>query len=354
MSIRQANFLTKLRSWEYWPLHLIYTPIYLYWVWLGLRARHLFFFTAANPAIDMGGLYGESKSSILKQMPLDLIPKTIYVTPDQHDDEVAQLAKGKGISFPLIAKPDMGERGFKVEKLNNKEELIQYRKEVHTEIIIQEFIDYPEEVAILYYRFPDAEKGNITSITLKEYLSVTGDGTSTVRQLMQAYPRARLQLDIFEEKDPDLLHKIPPKGEKWELNPIGNHSRGTTFLDGTHLVDDQLIETFDQISHQLDGIYFGRYDIKCQNFESLRAGKDFCILELNGLKSEPTHIYQPGFSIWKAYGILFRQWKTIYKIAIANHKLGVPYSSVMDAVRKFSERNQQMKEVRGHQAVQST
>lgn len=349
MNIRWANFWTKLGAWEYWPLHLIYTPIYLYWIWLGLRTRSLFFFTAANPAIDMGGLYGESKSSILKQMPDDLIPKTIYVSPDIHDESVAQMIKGKGISFPLIAKPDMGERGFKVEKIKNHEELVQYRKEVPGELIIQEFIDYPEEVAILYYRFPTSEKGAITSITLKEYLSVQGDGTSTVRQLMQRYPRARLQLDTFEEKHPDLLSQVPPAGAKWELNPIGNHCRGTTFLDGTHLVDDQLIETFDRISHQLDGIYFGRYDIKCQNFESLRQGKDFCILELNGLKSEPTHIYQPGFSIWKAYGVLFRQWKTIHQLAVANHELGVPYTGLREGVQKFFKRSQYMKGIRENQ-----
>lgn len=296
----------------------------------------------------MGGLYGESKSSILKILPQELIPKTIYVNPAHSDEEVIAMAQNQGIHFPLIAKPDKGERGFKVEKIRNPEELRQYREEVRTQLIIQEFIDYPEEVAILYYRFPDAQQGEITSITLKEYLSVTGDGKSTVRELMENYPRARIQLDTFEQKHPALLEKIPPLGEKWELNPIGNHCRGTTFLDGTHLVDPQLLDTFDQISHQLEGIYFGRYDIKCQSFDSLREGKDFCILELNGLKSEPTHIYQPGFSIWEAYGILFRQWKTIYKLAVANHRLGVPYTTIKEGIRKFSARNQYMKDMSGN------
>lgn len=295
----------------------------------------------------MGGLYGESKSSILKILPQDLIPKTIFVNPSHSDEEVISMAQDQGIHFPLIAKPDKGERGFKVEKIRDPEELRQYRQEVRTLLIIQEFIDYPEEVAILYHRFPDAQEGEITSITLKEYLSVTGDGKSTVRELMENYPRARLQLDTFEQKHPALLEKIPPANEKWELNPIGNHCRGTTFLDGTHLVDQQLLDTFDQISHQLEGIYFGRYDIKCQSFDSLREGKDFCILELNGLKSEPTHIYQPGFSIWKAYGILFRQWKTIYKLALANHRLGVPYTTITEGVQKFSARNQYMKDMAG-------
>lgn len=346
MRFNWTNFLIKLKSWEYWPLHLVYTPVYLYWVWLGIRAKHLFFFTAANPSIVMGGLFGESKSSILKQLPQELLPKTIFIHPDHSDEETERLATEKGISYPMIAKPDMGERGFKVEKIANQAELIQYRKEVQTDLIIQEFIDYPEEVAILYHRFPGSAKGEITSITLKEYLSVTGDGISTVRQLMQAYPRARLQLDTFEEKHPALLDQVPPKGEPWELNPIGNHCRGTTFLDGTHLVDEDLVEIFDRISHRLEGIYFGRYDIKCQSFESLRQGQDFRVLELNGLKSEPTHIYQPGFSIWEAYGVLFRQWKTIYQIALANHRKGVPYTRVKDAVNLFTARRQYMKRVK--------
>jgi len=335
MKNRWGKFWIKLKSWEYWPLHLIYTPIYMYWIWLGLRARSLFYFTAANPAIKMGGLYGESKSEILQALPQRLIPKTIYVSPDEGVEAIEKRANAVGIHFPMIAKPDKGERGFKVEKLKDQAELSSYREAVPTQLIVQEFIDYPEEVAVLYYRFPGEKSGKITSITLKEYLSVTGDGTSTVRQLMQAYPRARLQLDTFEAKQPELLSQVPPAGERWELNPIGNHCRGTTFLDGTHLIDDQLLATFDHVSHQLDGIYFGRYDIKCQSFESLRRGENFCILELNGLKSEPTHIYQPGFSIWKAYGILFRQWKTVYKLALANHQLGVPYTRFRDGVRMF-------------------
>ncbi len=346
-----ANFWIKIKSWEYWPLHLVYTPIYLYWVWLGLRARSLFFFTAANPAIEMGGLFGESKSSILQVLPQELIPLSIYVEPSQSDEEVLSLAQAAGIHFPFIAKPDMGERGFKVEKIEDSAAFFAYRKEVPTRLIIQEFVGYPLEVAVLYYRFPGEKQGKITSITLKEYLSVTGDGSSSVRQLMQAYPRARLQLATFEAKHPALLDQILPAGERRELNPIGNHCRGTTFFDGTHLVDAQLLKTFDGISHRLKGIYFGRYDIKCQDFEALRQGRDFCILELNGLKSEPTHIYQPGFSIWKAYSVLFRQWKTIFQLAKANHALGVPYMGFKEGMKAFGARNDYMKAMAEGQQV---
>ena len=174
-------------------------------------------------------------------------------------------------------------------------------------------------------------------MTLKKFLSVTGDGKSTVRELITAYPRAKLQLETLEESQPKLMNQIPDKGEEVRLVSIGNHCKGTTFLGGNHLIDEQLTQIFDEISSQIDGIYFGRFDIRCQSVEALKAGQHFKILEINGVKSEPTHIYEPGFSIWEAYRILFRQWNTIYKISMENKARGFVFPTFKEGLKTGRE-----------------
>ena len=50
---------------------------------------------------------------------------------------------------------------------------------------IQEYVDYPLEVGIFYYRYPDAETGHISGIVGKEFLTVTGNGKDSLIQLLE-------------------------------------------------------------------------------------------------------------------------------------------------------------------------
>ena len=58
--------------------------------------------------------------------------------------------------------------------------------------IIQEFLTHKYECGIFYYRHPNEKKGTITYITLKEFLSVRGDGISTLKELVHLNNRASL------------------------------------------------------------------------------------------------------------------------------------------------------------------
>jgi hypothetical protein len=109
-------------------------------------------------------------------------------------------------------------------------------------------------------------------------------------------------MQIPKLRDKLNLHEILPKGEKKCLVPYGNHNRGTEFLDGQALITEKLEQTFDGILKNIQGFYYGRLDIRYQTFEALEEGRDFSIIELNGAKSEPTHIYDPKHSFW--YGQL--------------------------------------------------
>jgi len=53
---RQRGRMIRWKHWEYWPSWAYYFPMLAYYPWLALKARHLCFFTAANPGIYTGGM----------------------------------------------------------------------------------------------------------------------------------------------------------------------------------------------------------------------------------------------------------------------------------------------------------
>ena len=82
------------------------------------------------------------------------------------------------LEFPIIFKPDVGERGNEVEKIDDKQMLEAYLANIDEDFIAQEYIDYEIELGILYYKFPNQDKSGITSIVKKEFLGVIGDATA--------------------------------------------------------------------------------------------------------------------------------------------------------------------------------
>lgn len=329
--MKWKRFFTKLYKWEFWTFWVFYIPVYYYWAYCWIRTRSMFFFSAANPAMDMGGFIDYPKMEIFKIIPPDLLPNMVFITNEDEKKQAEQMVVAKGIQFPLIAKPDRGERGKGVAKIKNPEQLNAYLAEATDKIILQDFIEHPLEFGIMYYRLPNEERGNITSIVQKEFLTVTGDGKSTVRQLMRKSQRVALYEAHVEGSYPEILEKVPAKGEATLLEPIGNHSRGTIFRNSNHLINDQLIKVFDNMSKRIEGFYFGRYDIKVPTMEDLYAGKNIILMELNGVNSEPAHIYDPDMNIFAAYRDLLKHWQVLYKVSSQNHKNGVPYISSREA-----------------------
>lgn len=329
--MKWKRFFTKLYKWEFWTFWVFYIPVYYYWAYCWIRTRSMFFFSAANPAMDMGGFIDYPKMEIFKIIPPDLLPNMVFITNEDEKQQAEQMVAAKGIQFPLIAKPDRGERGKGVAKIKNPAQLNAYLAAATDKIILQDFIEHPLEFGIMYYRLPNEERGNITSIVQKEFLTVMGDGKSTVRQLMRKSQRVALYEEHVEGSYPEILEKVPAKGEATLLEPIGNHSRGTIFRNSNHLINDQLIEVFDNMSKRIEGFYFGRYDIKVPTMEDLYTGKNIVLMELNGVNSEPAHIYDPDMNIFAAYRDLLKHWQVLYKVSSQNHKNGVPYINSREA-----------------------
>ncbi len=340
--LTRSNFFIKLKSWEYWPFGILHFPAIIYFAWLSLRARSFIFFSASNPGIPMGGMFGESKYEVLKKVPSQYIANSALIGVPSTKEEILYTIKKHNLGFPLIFKPDIGERGFMVERINSEDDIDKYLLKMKFDFVIQELIDLPLEYGIFYMRFPNHEKGVVTSIVMKEMLSVTGNGKSTLQELILDKDRAKLQWQKLKVMYRSRLDEILKKDETIELVSIGNHCLGTKFLDGSHLINERLSATFDNISKQVDGFYFGRFDLRCSTLDDLYSG-NVKVMELNGCGAEPAHIYHPGYPMTKALGVLLMHWRNIFIISRENARRGIHYTSFKDALgyyRRFKAATQ--------------
>ena len=319
-------FWHKLTHWEYWPLHVIYFPIYLLYGYYSIKAKSICFFNAVNPSIKNGGLMMESKKKVYDLIPKKYYAKTLLIHSKTTSEEIKFLLKKDDLSFPLIAKPDIGLRGSAVKKIHSEKELFDYHEKANFDYLIQDFIPLPNEIGVFYVRYPGDTKGIITGIVFKETLTITGDGISTVEKLLNQTPRYQIQIEALKPKYGSMYKKVLPKDKKLNLMPYGSHSRGAKFTDFSSIITPQLTESINKICLQIEGFHYGRLDIKYNTVEELEQGKNLMIVELNGAKSEPTHIYDPDHSLFFAWKTLAKHMQYMFEISQVNHKSkGTPY-----------------------------
>ena len=279
----------------------------------------------------------ESKKLIYDIIPPQYIPKTLGFKKGTTGADVLKAMDTLGISYPCIAKPDIGCKGRGVEKVYTAADITRYASRINMDFLIQELILFPEEVGIFYCRIPGEENGKITGIVAKEFLIIKGDGESTITQILEKEPRYHFQLPALQKIYGEELNRVLAKDEVKNMVPYGNHARGAKFIDVTHWADEQFNRNFDNICRQIPEFYFGRLDIMYKNREDLEAGKNFLIIELNGAGSEPTHIYDPGHSLFFAWKEIARHLRLLSIISIKNHKMGYRYLTVKEGLQMFRE-----------------
>ncbi|MDE2795718.1 MAG: alpha/beta fold hydrolase [Gemmatimonadota bacterium] len=304
----------RARRWEFWPPWLFYPPVLAWGAWLALKYRSLTVFTAANPAFPDGGLVGESKSEIL-----GAIGERARVARTVVAGEGGAVADAVG-GLPVVVKPDVGERGAGV-AIVRSEEALRARLDVPgRKLIVQEYVP-GEELGVFYYRFPGEERGRIFGITGKRPPVVTGDGRRSLGDLVLEDRRLRCQRRVFGRTLGAGLDRVPGPGERVVLEERGNHCFGCEFRDDAHLETPALAAAIDEVSRSIDGFFFGRYDIRGETMADIQAGR-FKVIELNGVSSEATNIYDPRGTLRAAYRTLFRQWELAFRIGAANRALG--------------------------------
>ena len=327
------KIFNQITQWEDWHWLAKYIPIMPAWCWYCLKSRSFWFFTPSNPTLTFGGFIGETKQEMYKQLPISSFPSSVYIKPFIDFTEVKTQFIAANLSYPVAVKPDAGMMGLMFRKISSDEGLKLYHLAMPVDYIIQEFIDYPLEVSVFYYRYPDMNQGTITGFLKKEFLQVMGDGRATLLQLMLNYPRVSLRLEEMKLKHQDRLGEILPEGQSFCLSPALNLSRGGKLINLEFEKDENLLRIFDDLSHYTKSFFYGRYDIKCVSIEDLKKGKNFSILEYNGSGAEPHHVYGNNNSLLKAYQILLHHWKVLYQISTLNHKKGIAYWGFTRGIR---------------------
>jgi hypothetical protein len=312
--------LGRLRRWEFWPTWAIYAPMI---PWLSaLALRHgLTCATATNPAMPLSGIVGEFKHDILRHLPPEVTLPARLIDPASADQRIAQLdaiMAEQTWSWPIVLKPDAGERGSGVRLIHSRNQAIAYLTSHRAPLIAQKFHPGPYEIGLFYVRLPSWKRGRIFSITDKRFSSVVGDGSQSIESLILRNPRLRLQASVFLERLGPRAASIPSAGERVSLGFAGNHCQGTMFVDGAHLITRPLTLAIDRVAKAYPGFYFGRFDLRYTDPDELAQGRGFAIVELNGLTSESTNIYTPGWSFWRGQRVLRRQWGYAFAIAREN------------------------------------
>ncbi len=338
-------FFIRLFNWEYWPFAAVYSPILPFWLVLSARAKSFFFFNASNPSIENGGMLNESKKDIHDIIPDHLYPKTIHFSSDEKLSRISVALQSAGMHYPLFAKPDIGGRGRGVKKIHTDIELAEYVKNATMDFHIQELVPFENEVGIFYFRYPGHEKGEVSGIVRKEFLSVTGNGKNSYHELLQQDRRGIMYLDQIKELMGDQIFEIPGNHQRVIVSPYGNHARGSLFIDDTHLADEKLSHSMDEIASQIPGFYFGRLDIRFRDWDTFKEGKDFKIIELNGAGAEPTHMYDPKHSLFFAWKEIIRHWWVMTTISIINRQKGVPYLSFRQGNAMLKRNNELSKKL---------
>lgn len=323
----------RAMRWEYWPPWITYAPVVVYVLWLMARHRSVTAFTAANPAIPAGGVVGESKSEILRGLGPGAPVAATACLPgglslEEKRARVDRFMRQHHLALPVVVKPDAGQRGSGVVVARTSSELTTALAASPVDTVVQEYVG-GEEFGVFYVRRPSEPTGHILSITRKHLPTVWGDGRRTLDRLILDDDRALCMARFHLARQRERLGYVARAGERVSLGDCGSHCRGALFLDGSALWSPALAAAIDRTARALPGFYFGRFDLRAPSAAALSEGRDFTVLELNGVTSEATHIYDPAVGVFEAYRVLFEQWRLAFEIGGENVSRGARTTSLL-------------------------
>ena len=316
-------------SFEFWPSWLFYIPVVIFWILLGLRHRSFSLPTAANPRVETGGLCGERKSTILDDAGPEasawIAPYIVFRTGKNDLDRVMPALAAAQLAVPLVVKPNIGCNGTGVRLVESVETLeatlAAFPRDI--ELMLQTLVTFEGEAGIFYVREPGASAGRITSLTLKQAPILLGDGISTVRELILQDERSKHIPDIYTPRLLSRLDQVLRAGEALRLVFAGNHCKGSIFSDGSQDITKTLTGRIDAIVRDIPDFHFGRLDVRFETRADLRVGERFRIIEINGVGSEATHIWDRTTRLWTAYRDQFEHYRIAFEIGAEMRRRGV-------------------------------
>ena len=322
----------KMKHFEFWQPRIFELPYYLYLLFgatvRGLTIKSL---AKANYALDHGEIGIGSK--YLTQMAFDqeLFLPTRSIPDNLTDDEKCQLITDFAleVGFPLILKSDIGSVGKGVVKLASIGETRRIVPKLVGPNLVQEYCDWKSEYGVFYVR--QNGKPRITSINKKHFPTIVGDGKKTIGQLAREHPRYTAHWQTFLQYLDE--NQIPDEEKSLQISFIGSHTMGCKFTDDTHLLNDVIARKICSVFESQPGFNFGRLDVKAENEEAFLAGK-FSVIEVNGVASLPTNMFDPDNNLWHAYEIFMRHGRYLLDIASEHRNQKMTLDSYWSIIRR--------------------
>ncbi len=329
MPLSDAIAYHRRSAMERLPTWAICIPLTIQWLWLALRYRSATLPSVANPAITAGGLVGEGKLEYFQSMGAIARAATAihcaintsirYTFTDLH-----LLMAESNLTFPVIAKPDLGLCGYGVRLIANIHELDDYLSAFPTGevIVLQEYLAEDGEAGIFYARHPDEAQGRIIGLTLRHYPHVIGDGVHTVEQLIQSNRRAKRLLLARKHECNYAMDHVPAPAQVIRLATIGSTRVGGLYRDGAQHITPALTAAIDAIARDMPDFYFGRFDVRFDTTQNLSDNIQFKIMEINGAGSEAIQAWDPETPLLAAFAIIFAKQRELFAIGAANRAKG--------------------------------
>ena len=308
--------LVRHEFWSGWLLYLCILPTLAKLAW---RYRSMTVWTLCDPAVELGGVIGESKQAIIDKLPQQWVLTSVRVGRGESSERLAlanQAVEQVG-GWPVIVKPDAAYRGKGIKLVRDEMQLTEALEALKVPVMVQQYHPGPFEAGLFYMRMPGETDGWLFSITDKHFPFVKGDGQSDLGTLIINHPRLYLQADVFMRRLGGRRFDVPTKGERVSLTVAGNHAQGTLFHDGEHLRSPVLEAWLNDVMRDVVGFYFGRLDVRYTDVESFKHGESIGIIELNAATSESTNLYDPHWSLGRSLSTLAEQWRWAFKIGDA-------------------------------------
>lgn len=335
--------VTTLSHHEWWPSWMLYGALLPHLARLALRHGPMTW-TCANPGVEPGGgVLGEEKSVVLEGFgsgesgPGGMVLPAVRLPRGDAEGAVAIIEADPRVGgFPCMLKPETGYRGVGVKVARGPEDVRRFLAVARRDVAAQRYHAGPYELGIFWVRNVATvghedeaapPHGRVFAVTKKTFPIVTGDGRRTLRRLIMDHPRYRRQAGVYFRENAARLREVIAAGEVVTLTRTGNHMQGCVFTDGMGLVTPELSATVDGLMRAWRGeggraFDFGRFDVRYHDPADLAAGRGLAIIELNGVTSEATSLYDPGRSAASALALLRAQWSTLYELGAARRAQG--------------------------------
>jgi|GEM_PF-1273243 D-alanine-D-alanine ligase-like ATP-grasp enzyme len=331
-------------SWvaQFWPVFAKFYPQFKYAI-------------SINPGLDgFSGFTGVSKQEIVQRLNPEFRPDHVFFeevpTMEELEERFRKENDNQPLTFPIICKPDVGERATGVTYMYSREQLEEYlqpidetlpekkqlklkKERASRNFHLEKFHD-DREFALSWTKDPETGEYRVWSVIEKQIPSIIGDGKTTFRELI-AHKVDAIELETDKKEkilkcySREELNEIIPEGEEKTMVKTASISYGTKFKkqELTELQIQRLRELLPQLIQNDEGLYQGRFDFRAKDLESLVSG-DLKIIELNGLGGMPMEIYESHLTIEEKYEILFRYFKYLLQLAKRNVEIGNAKKSV--------------------------